>query len=97
MGSNGLTSARHDIFAYYLAEKYPESFDPSISGDLVYSGKLRLTDMIKELKIDAGKLVLSPPAPMRLSLRRFLNQCGKIFTVWYIGSGGGQTKNYALY
>ena len=60
IGSNGLTSARHDVFANYLAEKYPESFDPSLPGNLVYAGKMKLTDKIKELNIDAGKLILSP-------------------------------------
>ena len=60
MGSNGLTSARHDIFAPYLASKYPESFDLSLSYDLFYAGTLKLTDEIKGLNINAGKLVLSP-------------------------------------
>src|SRR5574344_1623917 len=60
MGSNGLTSARHDVFANYLANKYPESYDNSIPEDLVYSGGLKLTDKIDNLEIDAGKLVLSP-------------------------------------
>jgi phosphoribosylformylglycinamidine cyclo-ligase len=60
MGSNGLTSARHDVFANYLALKYPESYDSSIPEDLVYSGKMLLTDEIEELGIEAGKLVLSP-------------------------------------
>ncbi len=60
MGSNGLTSARHDVFANYLAQKYPESYDASIPEDLIYSGKMKLTDQIEDLGIDAGKLVLSP-------------------------------------
>lgn len=60
MGSNGLTSARHDVFAKYLADKYPESYDAAVPGNLVYSGGLHLTDKIEELGIDAGKLVLSP-------------------------------------
>jgi phosphoribosylformylglycinamidine cyclo-ligase len=60
MGSNGLTSARHDVFSNYLAEKYPESFDPEVPSDLVYSGKYRLTDEIEELGVNAGQLVLSP-------------------------------------
>ena len=59
-GSNGLTSARHDLFANYLAEKYPESYDSAIPKDLVYSGKLKLTEMVEDLGVDAGKLLLSP-------------------------------------
>src|SRR5574344_3112636 len=60
MGSNGLTSARHDVFAKYLAQKYPESYDASMHDDLVYSGKLKLTDTVQDSPLDAGKLVLSP-------------------------------------
>ena len=60
MGSNGLTSARHDVFAKYLAEKYPESYDHAVPEDLVYSGNLKLTDPVEGSPIDAGKLVLSP-------------------------------------
>src|SRR5690606_34402690 len=60
MGSNGLTSARHDVFAKYLAEKYPESYDASVPADLVYSGNVKLTDKVEGSPIDAGKLVLSP-------------------------------------
>ena len=60
MGSNGLTSARHDVFAHYLAEKYPESYDAAVPKDLVYSGKCKLTDKVEGVSLDAGKLVLSP-------------------------------------
>jgi phosphoribosylformylglycinamidine cyclo-ligase len=60
MGSNGLTSARHDVFSKYLAKKYPESFDAEINNDLVYSGSKKLTDYLDDLPIDIGKLVLSP-------------------------------------
>src|SRR5690606_4072969 len=60
MGSNGLTSARHDVFSAYLADKYPESFDPSVPEDLVYSGNVKLTDAVAHSPINAGKLVLSP-------------------------------------
>ena len=63
MGSNGLTSARHDVFSKYLAEKYPESYDKAVPEELVYSGKLKLTDSVEDSPLDAGKLVLSPPAP----------------------------------
>ena len=61
MGSNGLTSARHDVFAKYLAEKYPESYDKAVPDELVYSGKLKLTDSVEGSPLDAGKLVLSHP------------------------------------
>ena len=60
MGSNGLTSARHDVFDNYLAKKYPESFDAAVPEDLVYSGGVKLTDKVENSPIDAGKLVLSP-------------------------------------
>ena len=60
MGSNGLTSARHDVFAKYLAEKYPESFDNAIPSELIYSGNINLTDYIPDTPLNAGKLVLSP-------------------------------------
>jgi len=60
MGSNGLTSARHDVFDNYLAEKFPESFDAAVPTDLVYSGNTKLTDAVENSPIDAGKLVLSP-------------------------------------
>ena len=59
MGSNGLTSARHDVFAKYLAEKYPESFDKAVPDELVYSGGLKLTDPVEGSPLNAGKLVLS--------------------------------------
>src|SRR5512133_915656 len=73
MGSNGLTSARHDVFANYLATKYPESFDNSIDKELVYSGKLKLTDKIEELGIDAGKLVLSPTRTYAPVIKKILD------------------------
>src|SRR5512133_2324472 len=60
MGSNGLTSARHDVFSHYLASKYPESLDTSLPYELIYTGKLRLTDPVKEVKTNAGRMVLSP-------------------------------------
>ena len=60
MGSNGLTSARHDVFSKYLAEKYPESYDKAVPEELVYSGGLKLTDAVEDSPLDAGKLVLSP-------------------------------------
>lgn len=60
MGSNGLTSARHDVFAKYLMEKYPESFDNAVPEELVYAGKCKLTDTVTDSPLNAGKLVLSP-------------------------------------
>lgn len=57
MGSNGLTSARHDVFGKYLMEKYPESFDPQVPSDLVYSGTKNLTDKVDNAPLDAGKLI----------------------------------------
>ena len=60
MGSNGLTSARHDVFSKYLAEKYPESFDKSVPEELVYSGGLKLTDTVEDSPLVSGKLVLPP-------------------------------------
>lgn len=92
MGSNGLTSARHDVFANYLAQKYPESYDSSIPSDLVYSGAMRLTDEIENLGIDAGKLVLSPTrtyAPIISQILKELRQ--KIHGMVHC-SGGAQTK-----
>jgi len=92
MGSNGLTSARHDVFARYLAEKYPESYDTAMPADLVYSGRYRLTDRIAELGLDAGKLVLSPtrtyvPVIMKILARHREKIHGMVHC-----SGGGQTK-----
>ena len=92
MGSNGLTSARHDLFANYLAAKYPASYDSSLPVNLVYSGGLRLTDQIEGLGIDAGKLVLSPTrtyAPVISQLISALK--GNIHGMVHC-SGGAQTK-----
>jgi phosphoribosylformylglycinamidine cyclo-ligase len=92
MGSNGLTSARHDVFAKYLAQKYPESYDNSIPTDLIYSGGMKLTDEIENLGIDAGKLVLSPTrtyAPIILNIIKNLK--GHINGMVHC-SGGAQTK-----
>jgi phosphoribosylformylglycinamidine cyclo-ligase len=92
MGSNGLTSARHDVFANYLAKKYPESFDNAISSDLVYSGKLKLTDKIAELGIDAGKLVLSPTRTYAPVIKKMLEECRPAIHGMVHCSGGAQTK-----
>ena len=92
MGSNGLTSARHDVFAKYLAEKYPESFDPDVPGNLVYSGRLKLTDAIEGLGVDAGKLVLSPTRTYAPVIKKVLdNYRGQISGMIHC-SGGAQTK-----
>jgi phosphoribosylformylglycinamidine cyclo-ligase len=92
MGSNGLTSARHDVFAKYLAEKYPESFDPEVPKELVYSGKLKLTDAIEDLGIDAGKLVLSPTRTYAPVIRKVLEKFRGEITGMIHCSGGAQTK-----
>ena len=93
MGSNGLTSARHDVFDNYLANKYPESFDASVPSDLVYSGKVKLTDEVENSPIDAGKLVLSPTRTYAPIIKNILEK----FTPKEIHgmvhcSGGAQTK-----
>jgi phosphoribosylformylglycinamidine cyclo-ligase len=92
MGSNGLTSARHDVFARYLALQYPESFDPSVPEELVYSGKFRLTDPIGETGTDAGKMVLSPTRTYAPVIRKMLdNHRDDIHGIVHC-SGGAQTK-----
>ena len=92
MGSNGLTSARHDVFAKYLAEKYPESFDPEVPKELVYSGKLKFTEAIEGLGIDAGKLVLSPTRTYAPVIRKVLEKFRGEITGMIHCSGGAQTK-----
>lgn len=93
MGSNGLTSARHDVFGKYLAQKYPESFDPNVPEKLVYSGNTALTDTIEGAPLDAGKLVLSPTrtyAPIiKAILKRY--KSNNIHGMVHC-SGGAQTK-----
>jgi len=92
MGSNGLTSARHDVFANYLAKKYPESYDPDLPEELVYSGQKKLTDTIEELNIDAGKLVLSPTRTYSPVIKTILeNLLPHIHGMVHV-SGGAQTK-----
>ena len=92
MGSNGLTSARHDVFAKYLAEKYPESFDPEVPADLVYSGQKKLTDVIDGLDIDAGKLVLSPTRTYAPVIKKILDKYRYQISGMIHCSGGAQTK-----
>ncbi|MDH8702598.1 phosphoribosylformylglycinamidine cyclo-ligase [Dysgonomonadaceae bacterium PH5-43] len=92
MGSNGLTSARHDVFSKYLADKYPESFDPNVPEDLIYSGGMKLTDQIEGLGIDAGKLVLSPTRTYAPVIKNILDTMrDKIHGMVHV-SGGAQTK-----
>lgn len=92
MGSNGLTSARHDVFANYLAEKYPESFDALIPKELSYSGSYKLTDKIGELNIDAGKLVLSPTRTYAPIINEILKNYRSHIHGMIHCSGGAQTK-----
>ncbi|TRZ43746.1 AIR synthase related protein [Robertkochia solimangrovi] len=93
MGSNGLTSARHDVFAKYLAEKYPESFDHDVPDDLVYSGTVKLTDAVEGVTIDAGKLVLSPTRTYAPVIQKVLSEIDRSFIHGMVHcSGGAQTK-----
>ncbi len=93
MGSNGLTSARHDVFAKYLAQKYPESFDAAVPNELVYSGQTKLTDSVKNSPIDAGKLVLSPTRTYAPVIKKILDKYtpNQIHGMVHC-SGGAQTK-----
>ena len=92
MGSNGLTSARHDVFSKYLAQKYPESFDASVPDDLVYSGNLKLTDKVEGSPIDAGKLVLSPTRTYAPVVKKLLDAMRPQIHGMVHCSGGAQTK-----
>ena len=92
MGSNGLTSARHDVFAKYLAEKYPETYDNAVPDDLVYSGKLKLTDAVEGVSLDAGKLVLSPTRTYAPVIKRMLDIMRPKVHGMVHCSGGAQTK-----
>lgn len=93
MGSNGLTSARHDVFSNYLAEKFPESFDAEVPEDLVYSGEVKLTDAVENSPIDAGKLVLSPTRTYAPIVKKILSKysADQIHGMIHC-SGGAQTK-----
>ena len=93
MGSNGLTSARHDVFSKELAAKYPESFDPTVPGDLVYSGSKQLTDALKGVPIDIGKLVLSPTRTYAPIVHQIFQNIDRSQIHGMIHcSGGAQTK-----
>ena len=93
MGSNGLTSARHDVFHKYLAEKYPESFDAAVPSELVYSGNTKLTDEVENSPIDAGKLVLSPTRTYAPIIKAILSKYNSADIHGMVHcSGGAQTK-----
>ena len=92
MGSNGLTSARHDVFDKYLATKYPESFDPQVPEELVYIGNKKLTDEVEGSPIDAGKLVLSPTRTYAPIIKQILDKHRSQINGMIHCSGGAQTK-----
>jgi len=92
MGSNGLTSARHDVFSKYLAKKYPESFDHAVPSELVYSGNKKLTDEVEGVPLNAGKLVLSPTRTYAPIITKMLEEHRKDIHGMVHCSGGAQTK-----
>lgn len=92
MGSNGLTSARHDVFAKYLAEKYPETYDKSVPEELVYSGSYRLTDPVEGAPVNAGKLVLSPTRTYAPVVKKMLDEMRADIHGMVHCTGGAQTK-----
>jgi phosphoribosylformylglycinamidine cyclo-ligase len=92
MGSNGLTSARHDVFSKELAKKYPESFDHAVPEDLIYSGNKKLTDSIADAPINAGKLVLSPTRTYAPIIKEILKKYTSQINGMVHCSGGAQTK-----
>ena len=92
MGSNGLTSARHDVFSNALSVKYPESYNPEVPEHLIYSGKFNLTDKVPGLDIDYGKLVLSPTRTYLPIIKKMLEKHRQQIHGMVHCSGGGQTK-----
>ncbi len=92
MGSNGLTSARHDVFAKYLAQKYPESYDNAVPEELVYAGNCRLTDAVEGSPLDAGKLVLSATRTYAPVIKQLLDRYRHQIHGMVHCSGGAQTK-----
>ncbi len=92
MGSNGLTSARHDVFAKYLAEKYPESYDHAVPEELVYSGNYHLDDPVKDTPLTAGQLVLSPTRTYAPVIKRILDELRPEIHGMVHCTGGAQTK-----
>ncbi|MBR1476064.1 MAG: phosphoribosylformylglycinamidine cyclo-ligase [Muribaculaceae bacterium] len=92
MGSNGLTSARHDVFAHYLAQRYPESYDAAVPAQLVYSGGMRLLDPVDGTPLDAGRLVLSPTRTYAPVIKRLLDEMRPRIHGMVHCTGGAQTK-----
>lgn len=92
MGSNGLTSARHDVFAKYLSKKFPESYDNQVPEELVYSGTVKLTDAIENTPLNAGKLVLSPTRTYAPIIKKILDKHRVQINGMVHCSGGAQTK-----
>ena len=93
MGSNGLTSARHDVFSKYLAKKYPESYDSNIDPSLIYSGSKKLTDKLDGMTSDIGKLILSPTRTYAPIVKKIFREVGRKNIHGMIHcSGGAQTK-----
>ena len=92
MGSNGLTSARHDVFSHILQEKYPETCDPNLPAELIYSGSRKLTDAVEGSTLDAGKLVLSPTRTYAPVVARILKEMRPHIHGMIHCSGGAQTK-----
>ena len=92
MGSNGLTSARHDVFAKYYAEKYPESYDHAVPEELVYSGGCRFEDKVEGAPVNAGKLVLSPTRTYAPVIKRILDEMRPEIHGMVHCTGGAQTK-----
>ena len=92
MGSNGLTSARHDVFSKYLAEKYPESYDHAVPEELVYSGQKKLSDEVEGSPVNAGKLVLSPTRTYAPVIKKLLDELRPEIHGMVHCTGGAQTK-----
>ena len=92
MGSNGLTSSRHDVFSQIYADKYPESYEPSIPKNLIYSGNYLLTDEVPGVSLNAGKLVLSPTRTYAPVIKKLISEIGRNIHGMIHCSGGAQTK-----
>lgn len=92
MGSNGLTSARHDMFAKYLAQRYPESYDAQVPNELIYSGRYALTDSVEGSPVDAGHLVLSPTRTYAPVVKKLLDRMRSSIHGMVHCTGGAQTK-----